>query len=204
MKIFIVTLLCILTPLFTSHTNASGGFDHGTLTGKGQVQLDLTWNPFDMFDFGQSYAVWGIGLTDYLDFHGYYSHAADGVDQIYYGLMLGLLSTERLDLSTAVGLRSFYTGGGTDLFFPQFLYNIKLDNYFSVGGSLVYVVNNDSENGVTVDAALFIPLYHSQRDKRITIFKGIESIHLGVGVFKPLSGKLYPTYSVDIKFKPWF
>ena len=37
--------------------NASGGYDNGTSIGKGNVGIDLTWNPFNYWPKGQSYIV---------------------------------------------------------------------------------------------------------------------------------------------------
>ncbi|SVD92527.1 uncharacterized protein METZ01_LOCUS445381, partial [marine metagenome] len=45
---FIILALAVV-PLFPS-----GGYDHGTSTGKGLLELDFTWNPFNIFEQGQS------------------------------------------------------------------------------------------------------------------------------------------------------
>jgi hypothetical protein len=55
--------------LFFSIVFASGGYDHGTAAGKGNWDISLTWNPFNYFDQGQSYAVLGYGLTNRLVIH---------------------------------------------------------------------------------------------------------------------------------------
>ena len=39
----------LLIVIVISKLLASGGFDHGTSTGKGQLELDFTWNPFNYF-----------------------------------------------------------------------------------------------------------------------------------------------------------
>ena len=39
--------------LFLSIVFASGGYDHGSSTGKGKFQIDLTWNPFNKINYGQ-------------------------------------------------------------------------------------------------------------------------------------------------------
>ena len=36
---------------------AGSGFDHGTAAGKGNLDLSLTWNPFNYFENGQSYIM---------------------------------------------------------------------------------------------------------------------------------------------------
>ena len=42
-----------------SFIRASGGYDHGTSTGRGQFEIDFTWNPFNYFKYGQNYLVFG-------------------------------------------------------------------------------------------------------------------------------------------------
>lgn len=181
--------IAILAPA----AHASGGYDHGTSTGKGKVQIDLTWNPANSIESGQSYVVVGIGLTKNFDLHGYFSHEATGVNQFYYGAFYQFLRTRHLDLSTAVGLR--HRRSARDLFFPQLLYNLKFDREgrYSIGGSVVSVrrlVQEDgskgpSHLGVTYDIAFFFPLS--------------KNIQLGIGAFRGVSGNVYPTYSLDIK-----
>ena len=56
--------------LFICILSGSGGFDNGTSTGKGKIQLDLTWNPFNYWDKGQSYAVLSYGVFQRIDIHG--------------------------------------------------------------------------------------------------------------------------------------
>ena len=57
--------------IFTSAAYASGGYDNGTPAGKGRLDLDFTLNPGNQIDNGQSYIVWGYGITEKLDFYGY-------------------------------------------------------------------------------------------------------------------------------------
>ena len=45
-KLLFITIL--ITPIYSS-----GGYDIGTSNGKGVLKLDLTWNPFDLIDFGR-------------------------------------------------------------------------------------------------------------------------------------------------------
>ena len=52
---------------------ASGGYDHGTSAKKGNLDISLTWNPFNYFKHGQSYVIFGYGINNRLDFHGYLS-----------------------------------------------------------------------------------------------------------------------------------
>ena len=51
----------------------AGGYDHGTAAGKGNWDISLTWNLFNYFEQGQSYAILGYGLTEKIDIHAYYS-----------------------------------------------------------------------------------------------------------------------------------
>ena len=174
---------------------ASGGFDHGTATGKNKLQIDLTINPFDIIENGQSYIVLSYGLSNTLDFHSYLSHESTGTNQYYYGLMTQFIKTSLLDLSTAFGLR--HRLKRTDRFFPQLLYTIKLNNV-NIGGSVVAItdITNNKYSGITIDVALFFPLVILQN--RIKLF---EKMELGMGFFRNLSGNIYPTYSIDMKFK---
>ena len=121
---------------------SSGGYDNGTATGKGQLELDFTWNPFDIIKNGQSYIVFGYGLTDLLDIHVYYSHKTYE-DKYYYCLFYQFADTKYLDLATAIGGRQYTKRTHIkDLFFPQLLYNIKFYKDLTVGGALVNVLRN--------------------------------------------------------------
>ena len=103
MKLKLIYLIISLSILF-----ATGGYDHGTSAGKGNLDLSLTWNPFNYFEHGQSYAVIGYGLTDRLDIHAYYSYMKEPINSNYYGgLFYQLLNSKYFDLSTAIGIRNF-------------------------------------------------------------------------------------------------
>ena len=105
---------------------ASGGFDHGTSAGKGNLDISLTWNPFNYFKQGQSYTVLGYGITDRIDIHGYYSNPQKGNDNYYGGIFYQFFDSNRLDLSTAVGIRKYVSEPKKLHFFvPQLLYTIK-------------------------------------------------------------------------------
>jgi len=210
MLIRILLNIFLLTQLFfASHVFASGGYDNGTAAGKGKLDLDLTINPGDLSnewpesldEKGQSYLVWGYGLDDEFDFHGYVSHGADGTDQIYYGLKYNFLSTDWLDLSTATGLR--HIESRTDLIFPQLLYTIKLSNDFDIIGSFtnIYNTTDDDNIGQSSDVAFRIPVPESLTP---SFFRDIK---IAVGLFKPStrdwkpsSDNWYPTYSIDCRF----
>ena len=185
--------------LYTGTLFGSGGYDNGTATGKGQFQLDLTWNPFDRFDFGQTYVVMSYGLTNRLDLHGYISHHKDGYQSWYSGIFYQFLKTKRLDLATAAGIRRRFNQNWTHVFLPQLLYNAHLTERISIGGSLVDVRNEklDFSYGTTVDVAVFYQLKYETNK--------IESISIGMGGFHPATWNpnayFLPTYSLDIKFK---
>ena len=112
LKNIIIIILISVFPLFSS-----GGYDHGTSTGQGQLELDFTWNPFDLIEFGQTYIVIGYGITNRLDIHGYYAHQTDQ-DNYYYGVFYQFIDSKYLDLATAIGKRHYTISNEDDLFFP--------------------------------------------------------------------------------------
>ena len=200
-----LSLIIVLCVSSLSLLRASGGYDHGTATGKGLMELDFTWNPFNIIEQGQSYVVLGYGLTDRLDIHGYYSIHTEGFHTYYAGLFYQFLKSKKLDLATAVGTRTNGENKNNDLFFPQLLYTIKLKDGYSVGGSFVNVmgdVNQAVESmSLAMDVALFIPL-----NRYLSLPDTVRDLKLGVGLFNPVTnsavdpGKFIPTYSIDIKF----
>ena len=208
MKNFYFKLLFLL---FIKALYSSGGFDHGSSTGKGMIQLDFTWNPFNYFKHGQNYLVFGYGITDKIDIHGYYSnhvHYEDGVNSYYYGLFYQFLNTKYLDLSTAIGRRRMMNLDYSHYFFPQLLYNIKLHNNYSIGGSFVNVkkesnsiIHRSKNERITFDIALYIPL-----TKYFLKIIDLEEVKLGIGTFVPgysnahENKRIFPTYSLDMKF----
>ena len=148
----------VILILFVGLLWASGGYDHGTSTGKGKLQLDLTWNPFNYFKQGQSYAIFGYGLTNRLDIHGYYSYIHRGKDNYYGGFSYQFYKSKRLDLSTAIGIRKYVNETKTHLFLPQLLYTIYLSERLSVGGSFVDIrdQNLDTRKGLAKDVFLML------------------------------------------------
>ena len=200
MKKFFVIVSLAVVPLFPS-----GGYDHGTATGKGLMELDFTWNPFNMFEQGQSYVVLGYGFTDRLDIHGYYSIHTEGFHTYYAGLFYQFLRSEKIDLATAAGMRINRENKNGDLFFPQFLYTIKLKDGYSLGGSFVNIMSDVNQSGESMpfamDIAFFIPL-----NRYLSLPDFIKDLKLGVGLFNPVTnsvvdpGKFIPTYSIDVKF----
>ena len=199
MKKFLFIFSLAVVPLYPS-----GGYDHGTSTGKGLLELDFTWNPFNMLEQGQSYVVLGYGLTNRFDIHGYYSIHTEGFHTYYAGLFYQFLRSEKIDLATAAGTRINGANKNSDLFFPQFLYTIKLKNGYSVGGSFVNIMGNVNQtvgSMLTLDVAFFIPL-----SRYLSLPDTIKDLKLGVGLFNPVTnsevgpGQFIPTYSIDIKF----
>jgi hypothetical protein len=194
-----IKILLLLLPIFLT---ASGGYDNGTATGKGQFQMDLTWNPFNQIDLGQTYIIMSYGLNHRLDIHGYISHHPGGYQTWYGGVFYQFLKTKRMDLATAVGIRRQFDENWTHIFAPQLLYTIHLNDRINLGGSVVNVKEEKIKDkfgniGVAVDVGLFYRLkYKSQK---------IESISIGIGGFHPAVWKpdpyFLPTYSIDIKFR---
>ena len=212
MSLFIRNIFRISFLILVGIAYTSGGFDHGTSTGKGQLQLDFTWNPFNYFQNGQSYIVLGYGINKNLDIHAYITdHVGDRkiIDSYYYGLFYQFIDFKSLDLATAIGRRKIVSKKYYHIFFPQLFYNFKFKNDFSIGGSIVKVQKesknifkktNDSWH--TFDIALFIPI-----TSLFSKYKKIDNVKLGIGLFKTEFLKtrnntpFLPTYSLDIKFK---
>ena len=205
----------VIKILFICLLWSSGGYDHGTSTGKGKLQMDLTWNPFNYFKYGQSYVVFGYGITNKIDLHGYYAdhgNYKNGVDSYYYGIYYQFLDSQYLDLATAFGKRKMMDLEYSHFFFPQLLYNLKLYGGFSLGGSFVSVkkdtepiIKKTKTDWSIIDIAFFIPL-----TKYLKNSKTIEEVKIGIGFFRTGLGrnlktsKYMPTYSLDIKFKRFY
>ena len=200
-----LSLIIVLCVSSLSLLRASGGYDHGTATGKGLMELDFTWNPFNMFEQGQSYVVLGYGLTDRLDIHGYYSIHTEGFHTYYAGLFYQFLRSGKIDLATAVGTRINRENKNSDLFFPQLLYTIKLKDGYSVGGSFVNIMSDENQSvesiRLALDVAFIIPL-----NRYLPLTDTVKDLKLSIGLFNPVTnstvdpGKFIPTYSIDIKF----
>ena len=169
------------------------------------MELDFTWNPFNTFEQGQSYVVFGYGVTDRLDIHGYYSIHTEGFHTYYTGLFYQFLRSNKIDLATAAGMRTNIKNKNSDLFFPQLLYTIKLKHGYSVGGSFVNIMGNVNQSvksmSLAMDVAFFIPL-----NRYLPLPDTVKDLKLGLGLFNPVTnstidpGKFIPTYSIDIKF----
>ena len=176
-------LIISLSLLFNTLLCASGGYDNGTPAGKGNIDIDITINPGNMFDEGQSYLVWGYGITDDDDFHGYVSDEASGTTQIYAGWMHRFFTNDWIDLSTAVGFR--YRDSEVHVFLPQLLYTLKVSGYDIVGSVVnVYNITESKNKGVTYDIAFRIPIVQESE------YEYLKSLKLSIGVFKNASGNL--------------
>ena len=104
-RLFMKTIILITLLLIPCSVWGSGGYDNGTATGKGKFQLDLTWNPFDRFDFGQTYGVLSYGFTNRFDLHGYISRHTGPYYTWYGGIFYQFYKSKRIDLASAVGIR---------------------------------------------------------------------------------------------------
>ena len=188
--------------LISFSLNASGGYDNGSSIEKGNIGIDLTWNPFNYWEKGQSYAVISYGITDKFNLHGYYSTPVKGNDNYYIGIFYQFIKYKYLDLATAIGARHYNPKFEKHLFGPQLLYTIHPSKIFSIGGSIVNVrdVKKNFKNiGITIDFGLIIPIL-----KKGKFNKGIYSIDFTIGAFKPIlwkpkKGIWHPTYSFDFK-----
>ena len=199
-NIILLLILISVVPIFSS-----GGYDHGTSTGRGQLELDFTWNPFNLIKSGESYIVINYGLTDRLDFHGYFTDHIDNRNNYYYGLFYQFADTKYLDLSTAIGIRQYTERETKDLFFPQLLYNIKFYKDLTVGGAFVNILRNTNNklqsHKTDFDIALYVPLSYV-----VELPKYVPEIKIALGlhkrnIFGSDHGNFLPTYSIDVTFK---
>jgi hypothetical protein len=189
----------ILKFLLISIIFGSGGFDHGKSAGKGNLDLSLTWNPFNYFKQGQSYLIFGYGITNKLDIHGYLSEAKNNPINYYFGLSYQFFKSNRLDFSTAIGYRSFINNNTqSHLFLPQLLFKYKHKDNFGLGGSAVNVIDKDLKinQGMAIDLFLYLGIYENKKYKIDLTFGGFKPV-----LWKPEGAKWHPTYSIDIKFK---
>jgi hypothetical protein len=191
----LIKFLLFITLLFSSEP-PSGAFDHGSAAGKGNLDISVTWNPFNYFKHGQSYLVLGYGLTNRLDIHGYYSALQNNDNNYYAGLSYQFFTSSYLDLSTAVGFRTYNNDSKLHLFLPQLLYTVKLSKRYRVGGSIVNIKEKARNIGITKDIFLLVKLYENIKYKIEISAGGFNPV-----LWKPSSGEWYPTYSLDIKIK---
>jgi len=190
-----IKLLPLFLPILLM---ASGGYDHGTAAGKGNWDISLTWNPYNYFEQGQSYAILGYGLTNRLDIHGYYSYTHIGNDNYYGGFFYQFYQSSRLDLSTGIGIRKYVNEMTTHLFLPQLLYTVKVSDRIRIGGSFVDIRNQNIEGskGIASDIFLMVKIYENDKYKIDITTGGFNPV-----LWEPKGGDWHPTYSLDIKIK---
>lgn len=181
---------------------ASGAYDKGTATGKGRFELSLTINPLGIVPYGQNYGVLSYGINDRYDLVTYYSSHQNGTKSQYFGLLYQFFNDTNIDFATAIGLRYTDNNKNLDLFCPQLLYNYKLPYGFSIGGSVVKVieVENKIDRGNAIDVTLYSPIKNFKK-----INKNIDEAYIGIGLFKNTGidinkDELYLHYSIDVIF----
>ena len=186
---------------------ASGAYDKGTSAGKGIWEISFTLNPFNLISYGQNYCVLSYGISNRFDLVSYYSAHKNGQQSFYFGGLYQFFGNKTIDISTALGFRRNFIDNSSfyDLFAPQLLYNFKLPNNYTVGGSVVNVISLNNSNlvnvGTATDVTIFFPIKNIKK-----INSKISEAHFGIGLFKNteknlFSNDLYFHYSIDLKFK---
>jgi len=185
--------------LLVEQVFASGAYDKGTATGKGRFELSITINPLGIVPYGQNYAVLSYGINNKIDLVTYYSSHQNGTESQYLGAFYQFYDSKRLDLATAFGIRN-KNQGKLDIFAPQVLYNYHFSNDYSIGGSVVGVIENKSykNKGTAVDITLYKKMNSLINNK-------IKDAYISFGVFKNSTAelkkdKLYLHYSIDFIF----
>ena len=168
-----------------------GGFDNGTSSGKGNLDISLTWNPNNFFENGQDYIVLGYGMSKNIDLNYYYSHSKY-TDNYYYGISYQFYRSSKLDLSTGLGVRNYTDKTLSHLFYPQLLFSYKINHKFNFGGSLVDIRCRNGKNSEGIAYDVFL---------RFLIKK---KIFFTIGAFNPVLwksqfGDWHPTYSIVFK-----
>jgi len=196
-----LVILILFKILLIEQVFASGAYDKGTATGKGRFEFSLTVNPFGIVPYGQNYGILSYGISNKIDIVAYYSKHQNGTKSQYLGAFYQFFNSERLDLATALGFRYQYSGK-LDIFAPQLLYNYHITNNYSLGGSIVKVIENDNfiDRGTAIDITLY-----KKMNSLIKLNNKINDFYLGIGIFKNsstnlLNDKLYLHYSVDVVF----
>lgn len=184
--------------ILTSIVFGEGAFDSGTSAGKGIWDISITINPNNYFKQGQTYAMIAYGITEKIDIHSYYSFYHLGSDNYYAGILYQFYKSRTLDLSTGFGIRKYNDSNRSHYFFPQILFTKKFNKKFSMGGSIVNLINkkNNFSLGKTHDLFFSTEIYENNKFK----------LKISLGLFNPVlwtpeNGNWYPTYSIDIKIK---
>tara|TARA_B000000475_G_scaffold44558_2_gene33538 strand:+ start:18996 stop:19628 length:633 start_codon:yes stop_codon:yes gene_type:complete len=198
-RLYYSYIKCIfLLILLIDNTKASGAYDKGTSTGRGRFELSITYNPMGIVPYGQNYGVLSYGLSKRFDIVGYFSYHQNGTKSQYIGGLYQFLNHKKLDLAAAIGIRHTKYQN-FDIFFPQLLYTYKLPNDFSIGGSIVRVIELENERikGDAIDITLYTPLRWAEK-----LNSNIKKAYFGFGVFKNTEtnlskDRLYIHYSLD-------
>jgi hypothetical protein len=201
-SLYYAPILNIIFFIFFIDTSiASGAYDKGTATGRGKNEFSITLNPFGIIPYGQNYAVLSYGLSNKTDIVTYFSSHQDGTKSLYIGGFYQFINSKHIDLASALGLR--YTNNKNwDIFVPQLLYTFKLTNNYSIGGSIVKVIEGDNfiDKGNAIDITFYSPINFLKKLNPI-----IEEVYFGIGTFKNTSQKIYKDdlyfhYSIDFIF----
>ena len=81
----LLNLVFILLIVILNKINASGAYDKGTSAGKGNWEVNLTINPFNLISYGQNYGIISYGLSDKIDIVSYYAEHKTGLKSLYFG-----------------------------------------------------------------------------------------------------------------------
>ena len=144
------------------------------------------------------------GLTNNFDLVSYYSDHYNGTISSYFGVFNQFYRSKKLDLGTGIGYRKIIHKKNqySDFFFPQFLFNYKLINNYSFGGSVVSLIDtkNLQFKGTTIELALYIPI-----TKITNSSEKIKETYLSIGLFKNSTMDIrkdlpYIHYSIDFIF----
>ena len=177
----------------------SGGYDNGSLAGKNNLDMSITWNPNNYFKNGQSYIVLGYGLTNKIDAHAYFSYRHNGNSNYYGGFCYQIYKSNYIDIATAFGIRKYFELKETHIFFPQLLFTYHLTSKLSIGGSSVQIRRSENFNnkiGNTLDLFFIFKIYENKKYK-IDFTTGM----FRPALWKPNYGDWYPTYSFEVKIK---
>lgn len=157
--------------------------------------------------YGQNYGVLSYGITESIDFVSYYSIHNNGTNSYYFGGLHQFIDKPIIDLATAIGFRKIGNEiNNYDIFLPQLLYNIKINDSYSIGGSIVNVIEiaNNSNKIDNKGYAMDISLYKNINSIKKLSPKIIDA-HFAFGLFKNTSmdiskDNLHFQYSIDIIF----
>ena len=142
--------------------------------------------------------IFGYGLTDRFDIHGYYSQTQEENNNFYGGIFYQFYKSKRVHLSTAIGFRKYNNQNTVHSFFPQLIYNVRLSKKVNIGGSFVSIGSQDLKTRIGTAQDIFIMSKIFENDN--------YKIDFSIGAFnpafwKPKKGDWHPTYSIDIKIK---